>query len=412
MQLSPERKLLLACARSKPTPEDRRRIADLAGADLDWDRLVSLSYAHGIAPLIYHSLQESAVIDRVPSPAAKALRDSYYLNAARNNLLYNELTRILTPLNDQSIEVIVLKGAALAETVYPHRAFRPMSDIDLLVKSERLADVEAKLLEIGYAPDAGTKTHHQYHWVFTKDSTPSIEIHWHVQGPTDPFRVDIESCWRRAESITIAGVEALVFSPADLLLHLCQHLGKHGFTGGIRPLCDIAEVMKYYGNRIDWIEVARTCSEWEMNSCCYLVLSLARELIDAPVSAEVLTNLRPVNFNPEVINWGREAIMGYEPCPLVFPDLVRLFWKGSPAKDRWEILQKILCRKTVAGYANDSSVSKRAYVYYPLRMKHLLTRYGPTVGRLWAGERKIRAAAQVEEKQQRLTKWLTSSGNQ
>ena len=97
-----------------------------------------------------------------------------------------------------------------------------------------------------------------------------------------------------------------------------------------------------------------------MNSCCYLVLSLARELIDAPISAEVLTNLRPVNFNPEVINWGREAIMGYEPCPLVFPDLVRLFWKGSPAKDRWAILQKILCRNTVAGYANDSSGQSEA----------------------------------------------------
>ena len=72
MELSPERKLLLACARSKLTPEDRQRIADLAGADLDWDRLVTLSYAHGIAPLIYHSLQESAVIDRVPSAAAQS----------------------------------------------------------------------------------------------------------------------------------------------------------------------------------------------------------------------------------------------------------------------------------------------------------------------------------------------------
>jgi hypothetical protein len=340
------------------------------------------------------------------APAAKALRDSYYLNAARNNLLYNELARILTALSGQRIEVIVLKGAALAETVYPHRTLRPMSDIDLLVKRERLADVETTLLDIGYALDAGTKEHH-YHFAFTKSAAPAVEIHWHVQGLTDPFRVEIESCWRRAESITIAGAEALVLSPADLLLHLCQHLGKHKFTGGIRPLCDVAEVARYYGNRIDWRELARISSEWEMNSCCYLVLSLARELVDAPIPADFLRNFRPVNFNTEVINWGVEAALGYEPCPLVFPDLVRLFWRSGSTKERWAILQKILSRDTVAQYANDTLATKRGYLYYPLRMKHLLTQYGPTIGRLWIGDPRVKAAAKTEEKQQRLTKWLS-----
>jgi hypothetical protein len=412
VELSPERKLLLACARARPRAEECQRIAELAGADLDWDQFVSTSYAHGIAPLIYHSLQQSAVIDRVPSAAAKALRNSYYLNAARNNLLYNELARILAALSGQSIEVIVLKGAALAETVYPHRALRPMSDIDLLVKSERLADTETTLLNMGYALDSNLKAHHQdhhYHWVFMKSAAPSVEIHWHVQRATDPFRVDIEGCWRRAEPVSIAGVEALVFSPADLLIHLCQHLGQHKFTGGIRPLCDISEATKYYGDHIDWMEVATISSEWGMNACAYLVFRLAKELLDVPIPADFLRKLRPVNFNSEVINWGREAIMGYEPCPLVFPDLVRLFWKGISTKERWAILQKTLSRKTVAGYGADTSASKRASLYYPLRLKHLLTQYGPTVGRLWVGDRRIRAAAETEEKQQRLTKWLSEA---
>lgn len=411
MDLSPERELLLACASSKLTPEERRRIADVAGGDLDWERLVSLSYAHGIAPLVYHSLQQSAVNHRMPPAVARALRDSYYLNAARNSLLYSELTRVLNVLSDQSIEVIVLKGAALAEAVYSHRALRPMSDIDLLVKRERLAEVETTLLDIGYALDAGMKEHH-YHFAFTKSAAPAVEIHWHVQGPTDPFRVDIDGCWRRAESITLPGVEALVLSPEDLVLHLCQHMHKHNLLGGIRPLCDIAETIKCYGDGIVWTKIASFSSEWGMNAGSYLVLSLARELLDAPVPEDFLSDIKPVNFNMEVINWAREAVLGYGECPLIFPDLVRLFWRSGSTKERWAILQKILSRETVAGYANDSSVSKRAYVYYPLRMKHLLTRYGPTVGRLWAGERRIRAAAETEEKQQRLTKWLTSSGNQ
>lgn len=406
MELSPERKLLLACARAELTATDCQRIAELAGADLDWDRFVSISYAHGVTPLIYHSLQQSAVPDCIPTRAAKALRDAYCLNAARNTLLYSELERILTVFRDESIEVIVLKGAALAETVYAHRALRPMSDIDLLVRSERLAHVEAKLLEMGYGLDGSTKPHQQYHWVFTKNAAPNIEIHWHLHRPTDPFRVDIEGCWNRAESADIGGVDALVFSPADLMLHLCQHLGHHKFAGGIRPLCDISAAVNYYADLIDWMEVARISAQWGMNPCAFVVLELARELLEAPIPADFLREIKPVHFNPEVINWGRDVVIGYEPCPLIFPDLVKLFWRGHSVKDRWAILQRILSRKTVAEYANDSSASKRAYAYYPLRIKHLLTEYGAIVARLWMGDRRMRTAAETEEKQERLTKWL------
>ena len=406
MELSPERKLLLACARAGLAAEDRRRIAELAGADLDWDRFVLISYTHGITPLIHHGLQRSTVTDRIPQAAAKALFDAYYLNAARNALLYAELNRVLTAFRDESIEVIVLKGAALAETAYAHRALRSMSDIDLLVRSETLAHVEAKLIEMGYGIDANTKSHQQYHWVFTKNGVPNIEIHWHLHRPTDPFSVDIEGCWNRGESAIIGGVDALVLSPADLLLHLCQHFGHHKFSGGIRPLCDISTAVNYYADVIDWMEVARISTQWGMNPCAFVVFELARELLEVPIPADFLTELKPVNFNPEVINWAREAVLGHGECPLIFPDLVRLFWKGRPVKERYAILQRILSPSTVPEYASDTSTSTKAYVYYPSRIKHLLTEYGPTVARLWAGDQKIRAAAEAEVKQQRLTEWL------
>jgi hypothetical protein len=378
----------------------------LAAADLDWDRFVTISYAHGIAPLIYHTLQQSTLTDCIPQGATQALRDAYRLNAARNTLVNTELRGILTVFRDQNIEVIVLKGAALAETVYAYRALRPMSDIDLLVRSERLAYVEAKLLEMGYGLDVGTKPHHQYHWVFTKNASPNVEIHWHLHRPTDPFRVDIEACWNKAERADIGGVDALVLSPADLLLHLCQHLGQHKFSGGIRPLCDLSVAVNYYADLIDWAEVARISAQWRMNPCAFVVLELARELLEAPIPMDFLEELKPVNFNPEVINWAREAVLGHGECPLVFPDLVRLFWKGELPKERWAILRKILSRSTVAGYANGTSASRSAYLYYPLRIKQLLAEYGPTVARLWAGDQRIRAAAEAEVKQQRLTEWL------
>jgi hypothetical protein len=414
LKLSLERSLLLACARARPTAEECQRISELAVANLDWPQLASVSYAQGIAPLVYHSLVQSDAVGLVPIAVAQMLRSSYYANAARNALLYNDLKELLIAFEEEKIDVIVLKGAALAETVYPHRALRPMSDVDLLVRKHQLSKVESKLLDMGYLLEGGEQTkefylEHRYHWVFTKRPDVSIEIHWHIKRPTSPFRIDIDGLWERAQQSAIAGVDVLVVSPEDLLLHLCQHTHKHNLIGGIRPLCDIAETTKYFGDKIDWTKIANISSAWGMEAGCYLVLSLATELLDAPVPNGFLNDIKPADFNMEVINWAREAVLGYGECRLIFPDLVKLFWKGRSAKERWAILQKILSRNAIAGYADDSSVSKRAYAYYPLRIKHLLTQYGPVVGRLWAGNQRIRAAAETEVKQQRLTKWISEA---
>jgi hypothetical protein len=110
-----------------------------------------------------------------------------------------------------------------------------------------------------------------------------------------------------------------------------------------------------------------------------------------------------------VNSWAMERVLAYGEQSLVFPDLVKLFWRGPSPGERWAILQRILSRKTVAAYANDPSAPKNTYLYYPSRIKHLVKRYGSTVCRLWAGDQKIRAAAKTEEGQQRLTKWLSEA---
>ena len=194
----------------------------------------------------------------------------------------------------------------MAETVYAQRVLRPMSDIDLLVRSETLAHVESKLLEMGYGLDASMKPYQQYHWVFTKNDSPSIEIHWHLHRPTDPFSVDIEGCWNRAESAIIGGVDALVLSPADLLLHLCQHFGHHKFSGGIRPLCDISTAVNYYADVIDWMEIARISAQWGMNPCAFVVFELARELLDAADSGGFLKRNQTGEFQSGGYQLGAE----------------------------------------------------------------------------------------------------------
>ena len=129
------------------------------------------------------------------------LRRAYYGNVARNTLLYKELNRILGALQEMGSQSIALKGAALAETVYPSRALRAMSDIDLLVRPDAVERIEAQLLELGYSHQPhprGTdwRTAHHYHFVFVQTratgSAIPLEVHWHLDRPNRPFAIDLE----------------------------------------------------------------------------------------------------------------------------------------------------------------------------------------------------------------------------
>jgi hypothetical protein len=413
MDLSPEWRLLLACAKANLPIDEGERIAQgLAHLDLDWTYITAVACAHGVAPLIYYNLHRSRLIRVLPPGAKETLRNSYYGNAARNSLLYDELRNVLKVFRKRQIDVVVLKGAALAETVYPNRVLRPMSDIDLLVRKERLTEVEASLLDTGYVLQDRAKgkefyREHHYHWVFSKKPDIDIEIHWHVKRPTGAFEIDVDDLWKSAQAIKIAEVEAFILSPEALLLYLCQHSWKHNLNGGIRPFIDIAQSTRFYASKINWEKVVKLSAQWQMNPCAYLELSLARHLLDARIPKSCLKELRPKNFNPAIVDWARERVLTYGESSPFSPDLLRFVWKGYGFSDRWHALQNVLSPSAVGRHSYYPSASERIYIAYPRRIKYLLTRYGPVIWHLLSSDQKMRVAAEREENQLRLTNWLS-----
>jgi len=77
-------------------------------------------------------------------------KQTRYVIAARNIRLYADLARALRALNQADVPVMVLKGAALAQTVYPRLSQRPMGDADLLVRPEDRDRARGALEAAGY----------------------------------------------------------------------------------------------------------------------------------------------------------------------------------------------------------------------------------------------------------------------
>ncbi|MEK7396711.1 MAG: nucleotidyltransferase family protein, partial [Candidatus Poribacteria bacterium] len=113
----------------------------------DWSLIIQKAKAHGVAPLIYDRIFDECC---VPDDIAQKFRLAYLYCSFSNTRQHHELSMMLTKFKTEGINVIVLKGLAVAGLFYENIAFRPMIDIDLLVKSEDVSRIDKMLSELGW----------------------------------------------------------------------------------------------------------------------------------------------------------------------------------------------------------------------------------------------------------------------
>lgn len=298
MILSSEDSLLCSCARTHIDEDTKNRVEETLSKNLNWDYIVQKAKDQGIAPLLYRLLSKNGGERQPPVEIIASLRKIFDRNIGRNMLLYQELNQILKTFREENVQVIVLKGALLAETVYPNIALRPMFDIDLLIRLEDLPKVRQLVENLGYhhCTVEGKLLDEAFigRSIYLKQFM--LHIHWNLVNQERYERVtsvDIDAMWRRAKPVKIAGSEGLTFSPEDMLLYLCLHLSIHHVLNGLIRFCDINEVIKFYDGQIDWEQLTINAQRFKLQRPIYHALFFTRELLGTPIPQDVLTELKP-----------------------------------------------------------------------------------------------------------------------
>src|ERR1700730_13700872 len=111
-----------------PFSEGAARSIDLRVKD--WPRLVRTAEHHGLAPLAFASIKKCNLLNVAPPSAIEALRLAYMRASVANRFAFEELSQLIERLQRDSISVIVLKGGALALSLYDDPGLRPMGDVD------------------------------------------------------------------------------------------------------------------------------------------------------------------------------------------------------------------------------------------------------------------------------------------
>jgi Uncharacterised nucleotidyltransferase len=296
--IRPEDEMLLCCARTHMSPDIAGRVRDLLREAVDWDYFIRAASAHGVKPLVCQNLGTIG-LGIVPETVRGQLRRYIQAHSLKNLLMTRELIKLFDLLEKKGISAIPWKGPVLAAAAYGNVALRQFTDLDILVREQDAMRAKDLLFASGYRPlyqqpadqEAAYYGLRKVYELVREDDRVVVELHWAITSRTFPFPLDPASLWVEAETVSLEGTPVRNLGPADLLLVLCVHGAKHHW-GKLMWICDIAELLRVYSQKIDWTRLmnrARGLGGMRMLS---LGLLLARDLLGAKMPVDVLEEIK------------------------------------------------------------------------------------------------------------------------
>lgn len=376
-----------------------------------WQALVTWAQQQRVAALLYHRLRQHG-LDKLIPPAIYAQLKTYYQQVAVNNiLLYHQVKQLMAQLQSEQIPAILLKGAYLGGAVYEVITLRQMVDVDLLVRPEDLAQVITIVTALGYQPvqpieDLQPYLAHKHHLPpFVKANAPSLEIHWNITKPNLSYTIDHSELWARAQNAVVNGSAVMTLAPEDLLLHVCLHATyQHWLEQDIRFLCDVDAICRRFALTFDWEQFTQRAVQWGWSRGVYLALQLAHDRLETPIPPHVLATLQPeqaktlvaeAKIRLDTARTTQSYLTSHDFCEV---------WEEERLLDklRKAIGRVFISRDRLACIYPVAVDSPKIYLYYPVRLVSLLTRYGRVMYQL----QRQKSADLVYTRKAALITWL------
>ena len=189
-----------------------------------------LIYLHGLNGLVYRQYEGNPAWKQWPDDLRNKVKRTAVIGSAHQLYIKKEIHFLLSSLAKEKIPVLLLKGAALAFTQYPHPEMRSMGDIDMLFRRQDLARALEVIESCGY--------HFIYRqgflgqeFSYNKNDVAyalPLDLHWRLSSYVVLAHVlDFDEMWQAAGTFPGEAEIPCILSPEHALLHACVHLAKH-----------------------------------------------------------------------------------------------------------------------------------------------------------------------------------------
>ncbi len=190
-----------------------------------------------------------------PDDLRKLSKADQFSSSARNLLLASDQRAILAKLCSRGIQAFPVKGVSLAQLLHQTTAARTVSDIDLAVAAQDVAQAAEVLRELGFVPQlptellrrkdflAGTSVNTSELVCIRQDERGRVlvELHWKL------FPFDMGQPWPRH---CYPGLAEETLPPTEYFFYLCSRFAAHG-CADLSKLCDIGDFLLRFEGELD-----------------------------------------------------------------------------------------------------------------------------------------------------------------
>jgi len=269
----------------------------------EWALLSEMARLEGVGPLLYWKYKKDRWPPGMPSSCCASLKHSYYNTLAQNMLLFQELDRILDAFDKAAIPTLLLKGAALAGTIYDDIGLRPMGDLDLLVHKADLDRAAALVAQLGINQAVPELWHginekeNQFQNALLNSRNLMVELHWNlVAGDGDYVQPPDGWAWSLAAPMQPrgqTGPHSLSLNLTGSLLYLSAHIAlQHGLAASrLIWLLDLHLLLQGAGEAVDWDELVDQSRVVGWSYALWATLDNIRRLFGTSIPPETMTAL-------------------------------------------------------------------------------------------------------------------------
>lgn len=280
---------------NKPTPPFPTNLSLSIGA------IQQIIRNQGIASLLYYHLKRSNSLSQIPSQLQDRLETEEKQSIAKE-LYRKKLNEVVfRRLKDRGIRFLLLKGEALAHSLYPESYLRTRSDADLLFENEADALLACNILQsegylkantlsgkfVGYQFNCSKKIGSQF--------SHDIDVHHKISDYIWLSRkLPFDELFPASVEIRIDNIPLNTTGTVHSLIHNCIHRATNRTIGQENRLIwlyDIHLLSKKMGEE-EWSVLTDLTKQKSLAYIVYDALKKVNELFETPVPQKVVNDLQ------------------------------------------------------------------------------------------------------------------------
>jgi hypothetical protein len=239
-----------------------------------------------LLPALYVALRRSEA--EVDAMLLSYLRLAYVREQMRMTTYQRIVGDVAAVLNAAEVPALLLRGGALAATVYDDPAVRHCHDVAFLVQPEDLQRAADALQAAGLTPLAHAPNAEWPYAALRHETSLPVELHGRL-FTVPMYELPWAELWQRSREVIISGGRTRVLSPADALLHVCCHAFSSASRESLRWVMDAWHVIRRGG--VDWELLGASAERGRLTLPALVTLRYLAESLGAAVPPSVLSRL-------------------------------------------------------------------------------------------------------------------------